>query len=272
MKLHYYIPEGGGSNFGDELNRYLWPHFLPNFFDDDEKEVFFGIGTILRAAKKQYPHSNILVFGSGAHAESQTTESNFKIYFVRGPLSAKAMGLSQEKAITDPAILTPLMFPMTEVGKKYSCSYMPHFSVGNPIYRQVMEEMGIHYIDPMDPVPSILERINASKLLITEAMHGAILADAYRIPWVPVASYASFNYFKWKDWSASVGVSPKIWTLPRFYPNDPKWKVFIKQKRWSWIFRGIRRNSAFLSKDTKLEELQERLLNEIASLKLEYES
>src|SRR5690606_31984382 len=42
------------------------------------------------------------------------------------------------------------------------------------------------------------------KLVIAEAMHAAIIADSYRVPWVSVSSSRRINAFKWQDWAASL--------------------------------------------------------------------
>ena len=267
MKLHYYKPPDGSSNFGDELNRFIWNHYFPNFFDEDNTSVFFGIGTIMRAAKKIYPDTAITIFGSGAHASSQEMEPNFEVDFVRGPFSAKALGLDDTKWITDPAILTPKVFPMLGVKKRYKYSYMPHFSVANHYYKEVFESIGIHYIDPRDEVEDILERINATEVLLTEAMHGAILADAYRVPWLPVYSYSSLNHFKWKDWSESLGIQIRSNKIPRFYINDGGIKLFIKKRITIKKVKKICALSPYLSDAAKSKQALSRIEERIALFK-----
>lgn len=262
MKLHYYKPLDGTSNFGDELNKYIWEHFFPKFFDEDDSVVFFGIGTILRAGKKQYPNSKIIVFGSGAHGIEQVMEDNFEIIFVRGPLSAKALHLDFAGYISDPAIITPEVFTFDNLIKKYSFSYMPHFSVASDVYKKTVESIGIKYIDPANSVLSILEDINASEILISEAMHGAIVADAYRIPWIPVSSFDSFNDFKWKDWSGSLSVSIKVNKLHRLYDSNG-FKEFLKRKYFAFQLKKIMRSETYLSKIEISLEAKQKILNKI---------
>ena len=40
-KMFFY---DGKSNFGDELNPWLWPKLLGSRLDEDESEIFLGIG------------------------------------------------------------------------------------------------------------------------------------------------------------------------------------------------------------------------------------
>jgi hypothetical protein len=50
VKLVYF--QHDPPNFGDEINRILWPRLLPEgFLDDDEDELLFGAGSILRRAR-----------------------------------------------------------------------------------------------------------------------------------------------------------------------------------------------------------------------------
>jgi succinoglycan biosynthesis protein ExoV len=76
------------------------------------------------------------------------------------------------------------------------------------------EQAGVHYISSTWSVDECLAQLEASELVITEAMHGAILADAYRVPWIPMRyGYRSFD-FKWHDWCRSMGLSYEPVDLP----------------------------------------------------------
>jgi len=264
MKLHYYRPEENVINFGDELNRYIWEHYFPNFFNEDSSKVFFGIGTILRAAKKYYPNSEIVIFGSGAHSESQKLEANFNVLFVRGPLTAKALGIN--KWITDPGILTSKVF-ISKKEKTYRFSYMPHFSTDNNYYKQVIEKLGIQYISPKLPVEEVIKKINKTEILITEAMHGAIVADTYRVPWIPVKSYQSFNYFKWNDWTQSMNIKLTVSTLPRLYESMSGIKKIIKEKLFSIGIKKICKLPPSLSDEKIAQQKINELENEIFQFK-----
>lgn len=269
MKLHYYKPSKDSSNFGDELNKYLWEHYFPHLFDDDVSQVFFGIGTILQAGRKFYPTSKIIVFGSGAANDQQQMEDNFHIEFVRGPLTANALNLTEDQYITDPAIITPDLFPKSNSPKKYNFAYMPHYSVANNAYRKVVEKLGIKYIDPHEPVETIIESMNASSIIICEAMHAAIVADAYRIPWIPIRSYASFNAFKWNDWGQSLGLTFQIQQFPRLYDKGGL-KESIKRTIYTWRLKKLKKAQAFLSDQTTMERAKKKVLLKISELKKTY--
>lgn len=53
-------------------------------------------------------------------------------------------------------------------------------------------------------ISEIMRTISGAKLVIAEAMHAAIIADAYRVPWVSVATSSRINGFKWQDWASSL--------------------------------------------------------------------
>ena len=72
-------------------------------------------------------------------------------------------------------------------------------------------EAGLHYIDPCDTVENVLTQIQESEVLVAEAMHGAIVADALRVPWIAVRPIQSPNRAKWRDWASALDLTLR-WT------------------------------------------------------------
>jgi succinoglycan biosynthesis protein ExoV len=225
MKLYYYpVPNG---NFGDYLNEVLWQHYLPEGFDEDARTLFVGIGTLLNdyvpAAER------VIVFGAGVGYGKglPNITDHWRIYCVRGPLSAEKLRLPASLALTDPAVLMPQVSPLPEKSRRYRFSYIPHVhcaEIGMESWREVCAELDFGLIDPRWPVARVLSSLAETECVIAEAMHGAILADAYGIPWIPVISNRMILPFKWQDWCASMGLTysphrliglwdPRPWSL-----------------------------------------------------------
>ncbi|MEM9923595.1 MAG: polysaccharide pyruvyl transferase family protein [Cyanobacteria bacterium P01_D01_bin.50] len=209
MELYYFRFPNGTTNFGDDLNPWLWEKLLPDVFDGDNKSIFVGIGTLLN---KGLPKANkTAVFGSGVGYGGgglPTIDESWKIYCVRGPLSAKKLGIAPELAVTDGAALIRRVYkPSTEKRTKFA--YMPHIRLaieGDTAWKDICEEAGISYIDPRWTTETVLSAICQTEVLLTEAMHGAIIADALRVPWVPVVTSTLILPFKWQDWCSTVGL------------------------------------------------------------------
>src|SRR5690606_18376921 len=51
---------------------------------------------------------------------------------------------------------------------------------------------------------------------------GAIVADAFRVPWTPIRTSAEILAFKWEDWCASVGLA---------YEPLPLWPLYQRPER-----------------------------------------
>ncbi len=60
----------------------------------------------------------------------------------------------------------------------------------------------------------MVRRIAAADKVIAESMHAAIIADAFRVPWIPVALSREVSPFKWVDWASSLNISYSPVCLP----------------------------------------------------------
>lgn len=181
MKMFAY--RGKHENFGDELNHWLWERLLPGFFDEDESQLFLGIGSILY--DNFDPNMQKIVFGSGygGYTNPPKVDGNWTFYFVRGKKTAEVLGIDPSYAIGDSGILTRSCWDAKSIEKRYPVSFMPHYeSAMYGSWDKVCELAGIHYIDPRWPVEKVLTEISASHKVVSEAMHGCIISDALRVP------------------------------------------------------------------------------------------
>lgn len=226
MKLFYFRFPNGISNFGDDLNPWIWERLLPGMFDQDKTTIFVGIGSLLNNyIPKSY---KTVVFGSGVgYGQSlPKVDDSWKIYCLRGPLSAKALGVGSELAVTDSALLVRRLYKQA-TSKVNRFAYMPHIDHairGDTFWKLICEEAEITYIDPRWQIEQVLSAISQTEVLLAEAMHGAIIADALRVPWVPISTSTRILPFKWQDWCSSIDLKyqPK-YLIPwkKLYPPGP---------------------------------------------------
>jgi succinoglycan biosynthesis protein ExoV len=219
LKLVYFEGENGVVNFGDELNRYLWPRLIPHVFARDEGVNFVGIGTLLNDRLPKARRT--VIFGAGVgYYGAPALDHSWVIYCVRGHLSAAALGLPSSVAVTDPAaLIARIRLPDLVRGERRRRSFMPHWQSEPDQWRDVCERQDVAFVDPRWSVDEVLDAVRRTDVLITEAMHGAIVADALRIPWIAVRSRERINSFKWRDWCGSIDLEYQPLTLPTLWPR-----------------------------------------------------
>lgn len=291
------------GNFGDDLNPWLWPQLLGNTSKLDDT-AFLGIGSILFNGNKilnEYTESKKIVFGTGIRPSkdyrSFKIDSKWDIRFLRGPLSSMSLKNSAP-FITDAAYALRLIESFSEFTnceKKYEVSLMPYFgSVQFFDWKSICEKLGYHYISPLseDGVEFTLREIAASKFLITEAMHGAILADILRVPWhrYILSTFhretARVSEFKWMDWLYSVDLGYADSTFIDFYSTNYLDKVLskltfskikseslLKDKVVENIYKQLESKKDFqLSDEGKIKQIDEKIAYELYRLNKDLEN
>ncbi len=192
-----YCWRGAARNFGDELNTLLWPRLLPNFFDDDPAELFLGIGSVLDAPHEATALKLVAGAGYGGYRPPPALDASWVVHWVRGPRTARRLGLPHDCALGDPAMLLPE--PCTGGP---SIGFMPHFeSLERGAWAEAATAAGVTLIDPRGDPVAIVAAIADCRLLLSEAMHGAIVADAMRVPWIALRPIAPVHRAKWHDWA-----------------------------------------------------------------------
>lgn len=204
MKL--YCWRGETHNFGDELNMLLWPRLLPGLFDDDDSALFLGIGSVLDARHPPGTIKLVAGAGYGGYCPPVTLDGTWRIHWVRGPRTARLLGLAASRALGDPAMLLPAAGWRVAAGGD-KVGFMPHFeSLSHGAWHQAAAQAGMALIDPRGDPAWIISAISRCRLLLAEAMHGAIVADALRVPWVALRPQAAMHRAKWLDWAGALNL------------------------------------------------------------------
>jgi succinoglycan biosynthesis protein ExoV len=215
MRLFYYKAT---RNFGDHMNGWLWPALLPGMVDSSWDRALVGIGSLIKSDLNKVPGQKI-IFGTGSgYGPMPFPEdvASWKIYCVRGPLTAQALRLPPNLAVGDAAWLIDELpqfkyKPVTPSG----AIFIPHWETDlYANWRQPCEMAGITYVTPMMDSQRIMSVIAGAKLALVESLHGAILADYYRVPWVPMATEDRILSFKWLDFCVGLGLPYKPLRMP----------------------------------------------------------
>ena len=288
MKLCYYHDNEG--NFGDDLNAWLWPRLLPGiitgtckhgeeYYEENNREpaLLYGIGTILDHRIPPAPVKFIAGSGIGYFSPPNFDET-YKVYFVRGPKTAEKLGIDASFAMTDPAVLLKELLPPQE--SKYKTSLIMHCDTAKSGYwKQIAEHIGIHYIDPRNSDPtSVINELISSEYVITESLHGAIVADTFGIPWLPINTMPHINAFKWHDWCESVNLTYEPEHLITIYPATDaglmktlvnKGKALLGRKQLNRILKERR---SYLSNRNIINNHIHNMMGKLEQLKIDAET
>ncbi len=289
MKIHYYSPAADSTveshfrNFGDDLNSTLWDQLFPGLLDQDNTTIFSGIGSHLNSTfAARYRESAHVVFGTGYGYGSAigTLPPDWNVYFVRGPLTADSLGLDRSIAITDAAVLIRLVHSVSEP-RNIKAAFMPHVASiesDEATWQTICSELGLHLIDVRRPLDEVLSEIGRSQVLLTEALHGAIVADALRTPWVPFVSNPTISSLKWRDWCGSIEVEYAPTGLPTVWPKKPNASLVDRARRslkTKLLARTVKRlrdsSRPCLSSDNTIQNLTERLEVQVDQLRRDFD-
>ncbi|GAB3359075.1 polysaccharide pyruvyl transferase family protein [Lysobacter tyrosinilyticus] len=202
MRLKYCkLPQG---NFGDDLNVELWPALFPDLEAKHPELWLYGIGTILGGTR---PDETKIVLGSGTgYRGDPKLDDSWRVYWVRGPGTAKKCGLDPALGLGDAAVLwAPLQRTLAPVAGRIGL--IPHHkSYDGYDWDTLARAAGLYPIDPRQSPQAVADAIASCERVLTESLHGAIFADTLGVPWRALVLARRFNEFKWQDWLDTLGM------------------------------------------------------------------
>lgn len=222
----------GSDNVGDELNAWLWPALLGDLPDSHDDGVLLGIGTLLNEqfCTRVQGANKVNVLGTGAgYGALPQTNSQWSFFAVRGPRTAHALGLPAATAVADAAyLLATLNWAHWRGQVEEKVVVVPHHrSLRLLDWESVCRDAGLVLLSPLLPAEDFMRELASAKLVLAEAMHGAILADIVRVPWVAFSFGRQFSEDKWRDWSEAFDLDVQLNPIQGFY--DSCW--YARDKR-----------------------------------------
>lgn len=273
MQLGYWKAPRG--NFGDELNPWLWPRLLPGMIVDSSDTVLIGIGSILDRRFDSFARKVVLGAGARGPQSGPLLDNTWTVLAVRGPLTATALRLPSELAVTDPAVLVRKW--VSNMPGSREIGVVPYYQ-SSAAWKAVCAACGYRFIPPTLPVEEFLEAIRGCGRVLCESLHGAIVANALGIPWCALRCLSQrlegeTHAFKWQDWCGSLDLEFHPLQLPPLW--DLEARGFLPAARQSlkiqWIAyllrRQVARGAFFVSSKEILEHRMDQLLRAVEMLR-----
>lgn len=198
--------------------------------------VLFGAGTMLSDywLRRRAAGRRVVVWGSGYGGADLTLPlpAAVEVRAVRGPISRRKLGLPADTPLGDPALLLPRVFPAPARPHGESV-YVPHWKrAGEPAVREFADYVGAsRVVSPLVEragFAALLADLAGASLVQTSSLHGAIVAQAYGVPWrLALAPGEPLDLeAKWRDFAEFLGAGlgesaeelPDLGPLERAFP------------------------------------------------------
>lgn len=271
MKVFFWRSPNG--NFGDDVNLWIWDLLLPGHPSWAGDVTLIGVGSLLGF---RLPEGRKLVLGTGfGYGKLSALEParDWDVRCVRGPNTAAALGLPRALGVGDPVTALCRRPEFAGIERSGEILFVPHWqSAIQPDFdwERICAQAGIACQSPCEDPHKVIRRIAAAKLVLAESLHAAIVADAFRVPWLSVRTTAAgFNAFKWADWAASLELETREQNI--LAPLDVALSV-VKLSRAPLQARASRRSPRPRNADGSLSwkaRLDDRIRMEVAARMLQ---
>lgn len=220
--LYWWQPSAGArhgftSNFGDELNPWLYRHLTGKQAiqaNQKTRKKILGIGSTLHAARP-----GDTVWGSGLNGKVRDDRGQIylpprlrKVDFraVRGPLSRELLiraGANVPEVFGDPALLLRKFIQPLPPEQRHGTLILPHYSDFEQTQLAMPDSPELRLLRIDAPVETVLQAINSSARVLTTALHGIIAAEALGVPVTFLRMGFVEDPFKYEDYFAGTGRS-----------------------------------------------------------------
>lgn len=220
---HWAPPQGGYSNFGDEIAPMVVRRLLERSGKGHVAVVppergrpkLLAIGSVLHKAD----HGDV-IWGSGVNGKvwPRNIERDIRldVRLVRGPLTRAALiraSFHCPEVYGDPGLLFPMLFEseINEYGKQSTDArilYVPNLNDDRFVDQSEYKALKyLQYVSPSRSPYEVAALIAKADLVIASSLHAIVFADYYGVPVIPVSSMFEPLY-KYVDYFESTGRGP----------------------------------------------------------------
>ena len=182
----------------------------------DPGPTLLAIGSMVDDRVIADRHARCVVWGSGWRGDpiSDATRQLLDVRAVRGPHTAAALGLDLSVPMGDPALLLPLLIDVADHRSARRGILVPHIShvsgapeVGcDQTVTVGVRQAGLTGGFTTRDIVRRVRTIATAGFVLTGALHAAIIAQAYGVPWAAWLGPDVDCPAKWDDWAAYLGV------------------------------------------------------------------
>lgn len=213
------------QNFGDYLTELFLDRLmvLPSFPAD----AYHLVGSVITSSQIEEDLQNVNVplergcvafWGCGMRDENALpawAKSKARFFGVRGPLTRDGLNLPPDTILGDPGLLAPILHPSPPSGEKGDVLCIIHIldpQNDEDILRRSGADRVVRAGIPgtIGALCSFLEMIAQADFILAGALHGAIVASAYGVPFAYYDSGFIDIPFKWRDFAASVEIDAEF--------------------------------------------------------------
>ena len=245
-----YIKQKNGkfinNNWGDDLNKYLFEYITDRkvaFLPFTRLHPFFCVEhySLIGSIIGFYRLDNVIVYGSGLmDPDRKITGKPEKVLCVRGPKTRAALidkGIECPEIYGDPALLIPLFYSPPVTKRNIITVIYNEATPGKTVEKwasalQYDGEIRVLSMTSYQKWTDIVDSIAESRYVISESLHGLIVAEAFYVPsvWVEFIQHQSFWSFKYEDFYESIG-KYNMESVKIFHDNSAE-AVFEALKNW----------------------------------------
>lgn len=217
VPLYWHI---GTPNFGDDIN--------PSFFEQltgvrlrletrRKTPHFFGVGSILNRATE-----TSITLGCGL-LEPVSEPPRPRVVSLRGELSRRTLGIDSDIPLGDPLVLIDRL---VKPKGGDAVGFIPHVRSASALRKYVPDDM--RFIDPGRPPWQVVQAIGECSMVLSQSLHGLIVADALAIPnlWLAPSAHMKGGSFKFEDYFSTLDAPKTSHAITPELLNDVPWHAF----------------------------------------------